>query len=1253
MGRVKNKIVTFVVIFALTLSFVLVNYKQPIAAYAENVNDLHTTTRISSKTETNPTITVLTHGLGSQSYYWSNRYDYVPDESEGEEHIVYNEYSLINRLYQKLDGQMALYVARGDVTEIEGGADVYDFDLVKYTYADYQNDREGKTVPMLDDVSKHIVIVYNSKIKGYSNSDVYEEFHYILDNISLQYKRLTGVLPRFNLVGHSRGGITNIMYATEHPYNVASIYSMGAPYNGSKLGEIDLLMDFMGYVGDDGDLSPGAASIMDKEGNKAIRNAWNQTLSTYPDADINAVTFGSITSLSIVSAMVSDVKNNSAKYGDKYSGFIDEAEVIVRLMSYNADLTNIVLNVVAGIAGVANFFNYDVCDALVSAIDPSLQGQVKYEDVRPVVDLIQKVNDQTVILDDLFIDVNSQLGFGFDDGISYNGFTRYVKTFTEEDYTDNRAIADQPGVVHNLEIMNPIYINKITSDLICGVPVSNITALNESFTGSFTIDDIGKAFSISSEHGGKRTFNASGCDIKLYRYDENDCLTDMFNVNEDGTGGNIVEVENYLTFDFLGNEDYLLIVAKDYADVVNVSFETAYNVTEEESVTFTVDAGRDELFTISVDKTSYYIVTFYGFSGTISGLNGNATNGFCVYLSAGEKHCVYLDNAATNLSTIIVNVTEAPEIDINTETTVSANGCVVKYNNDNSIAMAYRLELSGINADFNATIYDDGNNTISSVIVSENKKTYSFVLGASETCFIVYEGDYTSLKSIICLNETQLVWKIDGKECGSTKVQLPRGKSYTVELISLASNTTWLTDFVFTSSTNFTFVNSVLHINSNALIGYDIVICPYSVPSYLLTVQVGFNNDFSWYVSNSDTVNIVWTSNEPSLTIDFSIKNSDGERKISATSNNINVTSYLPQSVGTSTFTLNAVTVPQTVGEGVTYENGTEFLNIGDVSVNNLFGDGDTVSYPITCYRHLNNIRYDYRVNREDDSKYINDSFKLMNNITLVDNWVPIPYRFKGELDGNYKTLYNLAINVTQSYGSHGLFAVMSTPIIHDLTIRGVYITSTGINNGSNTVNPSLYIGTLAGQSNGGRITNCHVYGQDSYKTISVSSYYRTNVGGLIGFNCSNISGCSINNIDMTVSSDAGGIAGNSMETIDNCTARNLHITYVWNTENACLGGIVGRNLNGVVTNCTSTASSSGFVAFTWYSPDDLTHKIKKTIYPSIGYVIGQNEGTYSNLSKSSYLTTNIDYHWRLLAPNYDQSDRMFKVADECVGYEP
>ena len=302
------------------------------AAAASMPDSLHTQTKIYSSNNDDyfngcedyddyvnsaPTITVLTHGLGSAAYYWSNDYSV----KNGEE-LAYNSSSLINKIYEDLDGQMTLYVASG----IDKGSTYdFDFELTKYSYEDYVGANGGNSTSVLDDVSKHIVIVYNSSVPGKSNYTVYNEFHNILDNISAQYKNLTGVLPRFNLVGHSRGGITNIMYATEHPYNVASVFSMGAPYSGSVLGELEILLKMMGYTDENYEvINEGVNSIMNEEEMQDIRDAWNSAYTA--DVNMNVVAYGSMASIHLLDALIEDMDINYARADHRRRNVLGGAE---------------------------------------------------------------------------------------------------------------------------------------------------------------------------------------------------------------------------------------------------------------------------------------------------------------------------------------------------------------------------------------------------------------------------------------------------------------------------------------------------------------------------------------------------------------------------------------------------------------------------------------------------------------------------------------------------------------------------------------------------------------------------------------------------------------------------------------------------------------------------------------------------------------------------------------------------------------
>lgn len=217
-----------------------------------------------------PQITVFTHGFGGGAQHWSNNIS-----AGGNGDFAYEEDSMIEQLRGSIEANnksVTMFVARvgessvnkntttvaeaqSESIEVDSTNDIGSKQL-QCLYSDdsfmtpgevhlYRNDTkdyhsEGKTYEEThltsDDVSKHIILVFNAEESKRSNDYVYAQFEYILDSISYQYRQLTGDLPTYNLIGHSRGGITNMQYALAHPYNVASIYSMGTPYNGSAFG---------------------------------------------------------------------------------------------------------------------------------------------------------------------------------------------------------------------------------------------------------------------------------------------------------------------------------------------------------------------------------------------------------------------------------------------------------------------------------------------------------------------------------------------------------------------------------------------------------------------------------------------------------------------------------------------------------------------------------------------------------------------------------------------------------------------------------------------------------------------------------------------------------------------------------------------------------------------------------------------------------------------------------------------------------
>ena len=1152
-----------------------------------------------------PTITVLTHGLGSKAYYWSNDYSI----SNGRK-LAYNSNSLINKIYEDLEGQMTLYLAEG----VDKGSSVdFDFELKKYSYEDYINSNDGKPTSVIDDVSKHIVIAFNSSVADSSNYTVYNEFHTILDNISAQYKNLTGVLPRFNLVGHSRGGITNIMYAAEHPYNVASVFSLGTPYSGSALGELEILLGMMGYTDENYVVdNEGVESIMNEEELQNIRDAWNSAYTA--DVNMNVVAYGSMTSIHLLEALIEDMDINYEKYERDYGTFVnDYSDLINSVINVIEDcpgLTSTTLNFVDGLAKIFNDFGIDLFDVLFTKIDPNLEGKITYKEVSDVLGLVNVINNEVVIMDDLFIDLNSQLGYGFEDGISYNGFKRYTKIFGAEDYTENRAIPTQPGIVHNLEIMNETYMNDIANSLVFGTPTSAIVGLSDDFNGSYLFN-LGKAFSFTPTHKGTRKFTANGCTIKLYQYDANNCLQ-------------VIEtVQNSLTYEYVSSIRYLLIVEADSINNVGISFSLEDKM-ELGDNTVEVGSGDKRIYKLTASVSGYYLISVSNTKISLSGATYITSGKYYVHLKANTAKYIYLTNSAAYSITVNVEVYTPNEIDLNQTTQIiNSNQKVMKFTNPYNSSMAYKLDISWPSGSKYASVYNSNGSYIGSVTTSGTNKTYSFTLSARQTCYVIYSSTDSSITSNLYINPTQLRWRIDGTLYDTNRIQLPRGDSYTIELVVLYNGTIvdYTSPYVNTSSANFVFSNNKLSIDKKALIGYDITIYPTLAPDYLLTVQVGYDNKFSWSVSNSDVVTLSWNVNETFDRINFTITNKNGSYTLSKSITSFDITSYLPTSLGSTTIKLNSVVI-----NGITFNNGTDFLNVSSKTVNNLFAGGSGTNsspYTINCYRHLNNIR-----KSTSSSVY----YKLTQSINLNGYiWTPIQ-SFSGTINGNYHTLYNMKVLVTTDGGDYG-FVKYLYGTIQNLNFSDVKIQTSNLS-AADTV---MYIGAVAGCcGTSGKVLNCDVSGSSTYDVRLFKAY----LGGIVGLNNGYVYDSDNYGSQMNVSGYAGGIVGVNRGNVEYSHASNVTINYYWNTANGRVGGIVGHNAE---TGTISRCYSSGM--FNWDSTSN-----NRDILPSLGLVVGHNQGVYSDCSTN--MGYNISYYYWHFIGWYDQSDRCFKVDEGKVGYQ-
>lgn len=1143
-----------------------------------------------------PEITVLTHGLGSQGHYWSNDIS-IKDGTI----LAYNSNSLIDKIYTKLNGNVLIYLAKCD--------NETSFQLSQYNrYLTSIRETER-----LYDVSKHIILIYESSKPDASNNDVYEEFENVLDTISMQYKSITGVLPRFNLVGHSRGGITNIMYATEHPYNVASMFSLGTPYNGSALGGIDAVLAMLGYVDENtGELIPGVQSLLDYNEAVKIRDNWNEAYKE--DVNMNVVAYGSMVSIDYIEEMIIDAANGTSEYAPVLQPYLDLMQTVINVVKKYPNLVGGTLDFVQGLALVANAFGINLYDEVLSNISSDLEGSVTYEEGQKILGLYNVINGQAVIMDDLFIDLNSQLGYGFKDNVDFNGFKRYVKIFQPEDLTANRSIPTLPAVVHNLETMNETYTNAISGALVYGTHTNNITALGE---GSLTsVSLLGeKVFSFTSSYSGVRKFTASGTEISLYGFNE---------VN----GLELLDTaENSITYNYQRGQKYWIVISKNLKSNVPVSFELLETLSINDNI-ITISKNDRRIFKLVAEESGYYMIDSSTSNIAISGVTSYATGKYYTYMPAGTTKYIYLINNASYELTANISVTTPQEISLEEgEFIVGTSQKILKFTNPYNTSVQFKLNTSWTASTTKyAYIYNQNNASIASVVIGTKTRTYSFTLTANQSCYIVFSDANNNITANLIVNPLQLKWKINSSY-SETTATLARGTNYNLKLVlySGGKELDYYSEWAFTQKDEyFTLSNSgALSIKYNALVGYDIVITPTVAPDYLLTITIGYNNGFTYSVVNGDNIEFTWNTtlyNEALQNVIIKIVSGGNTytKTLTSKSGTINLNSYISTSTGTSTISIVSIKI-----SGIVFANGTNYLNRGSTSINNLYAGGSGTSsspYTISCYRHLNNIR-----KNTSSSVY----YKLLNSIDMSGkgNWTPIP-SFYGTINGNYCYIKNMKLNVNTSGDDYG-FIKYNYGTLNNLKFSNVTIYTT-----VSEVSVVMYIGVVVGR-NTGSIKNCDIF------TANIDvQFFKSYVGGICGYNLSGtIYDSDVNSLTMKASGYAGGVTGRNNATVEYCYVTSSNITYYWNTDNGCIGGVVGYNTsNGNITRCQTSAYIE------WNSTSN-----NSSILPCLGKLIGRNAGTYSNCTANGGWHIYY-YYWHFIGW-YDQSDRCFKVADGYVGY--
>lgn len=171
---------------------------------------------------TNPTsltINILTSGAGGSSRGWSNdgNINYV----DSNKNFYLNDNSLPYKIAKKYDSYVNI------ATPIDNSNfSFYRIDnMINYDY-NYRLDNTSLATINSCLLYDNDVLIFNYFDENLASHDtVYTFFENMMDKVLSIYPS-----AKFNLIGHSRGGIINAKYASAHPDKIKGIYSIGTPY---------------------------------------------------------------------------------------------------------------------------------------------------------------------------------------------------------------------------------------------------------------------------------------------------------------------------------------------------------------------------------------------------------------------------------------------------------------------------------------------------------------------------------------------------------------------------------------------------------------------------------------------------------------------------------------------------------------------------------------------------------------------------------------------------------------------------------------------------------------------------------------------------------------------------------------------------------------------------------------------------------------------------------------------------------------
>lgn len=444
-------VLIFSSVFSLTSLVKASSSDLPFTGYSQNMlpETLHQQTRLNEYSNASPKMTILIHGQGQDQTTWANdivrvnsAFQPLHNPNGLNTSLVYESNSMIETL-RRAAGQANVYVAkmkRHSVTQ-----ELYFvLHLLTQTSPNELSLYTKTNVTQISDASLHSIIIFDStyEAKNDSHEVIYRELDYMIDKISYDIKVITGNTPKVNLIAHSRGGLLNVLYAYNHPFNVDSMFSMGTPYHGSNLAAIaPYISSLSGAVSGNSGLDILNPAMM-----TMLKDKWNSAYQT--NSQIKAHALGGMVSFELVEYIL---KN---QYLTDYTTLPDF------LFQFFGGIVNVVRNNPGFVNGVTTA--WDVYYDFIDFFNLDQSTGITAEDLDYIIQTIDIIDDQLVMKDDFFIDLESQQAPG------YNGFERYSKVFTSTNSELNKVTTIAPPIVHNLEPRDLDMIHYVVSKIDLG-----------------------------------------------------------------------------------------------------------------------------------------------------------------------------------------------------------------------------------------------------------------------------------------------------------------------------------------------------------------------------------------------------------------------------------------------------------------------------------------------------------------------------------------------------------------------------------------------------------------------------------------------------------------------------------------------------------------------------------------------------------------------------------------------------------------